>query len=248
MSKDVPVAIVVAAYNEEKAADQVADELKSQGVDYSNLAVVRKTEGSKVKIKESGDMSFGPGAGIGAVIGGVLGLFAGPAGLVAGAAAGGAIGGTAAALHDAGIPDERLEEIGNLLKPETSALIVILEQAEVEGEKEDLEALDQSIEEFVEALAADIRSYLDAGEDVAYFAAITPDGVVGKKAVVGEEATNIRGFVASEGVVAAGQVVVTEDEVVYEVGAADDEETVYKAGVVTAEDQTAADDSGDEDS
>ena len=96
-------------------------------------------------------------------------------------------------------------------------------------------------------MAADIRSYLDAGEDVAYFAAITPDGVVGKKAVVGEEAANIQGFVATEGAVAAGQVVITEDEVMYEVGAVDDDEVVYEAGVVPAEDQTPADDSGDED-
>jgi hypothetical protein len=62
------------------------------------LAVVRKNPEGKVKIEETGDMSFGPGAGIGAVVGGALGLFAGPGGLVAGAAAGDVIGGAAASL------------------------------------------------------------------------------------------------------------------------------------------------------
>jgi uncharacterized membrane protein len=235
MSKDIPLAFVIAAYNEEKAADQVSDDLKAQDVPYNNLAVVRKTADSKIKIKETGDMSFGPGAGIGAVVGGVLGLFAGPGGLVAGAAAGAAIGGTAAALHDAGIPNERLEKIGDVLNAGSSALIVIGQQAQVEGEKEDLEAFDQSTAEFVEALAEDIRSYQQSGEDVAYFLAVTEAGVVAKKAVVGQEAANISGFVSTPEGVVAGQAVVTPDEVAYEVGAVAGDEAVYQAGVVPSE-------------
>ena len=245
MSKDIPLAFVIAAYNDEKAADQVADGLKAEGVPYSNLAIVRKSADSKIKIKETGDMSFGPGAGVGAVVGGVLGLFAGPGGLVAGAAVGAAIGGTAAALHDAGIPNDRLEQIGDVLNPESSALIVIGQQVEVEGEKEDLEAIDQSTAEFVEALAEDIHTYQQDGEDVAYLLAITEDGVVGKKAVIGDEAANISGFVATPEGVAAGQAVVTEDEVLYEVGASTEDEAVYEAGVITEEDTAPADNAED---
>ena len=171
----VPVQLVVAAYRDEEAADQVADALKQakqQGqIYYQNVAVVRKNPEGKVKIKETGDMGAAPGAGIGAVAGGALGLLAGPAGLVAGAAVGAVIGGVGAALHDAGIPDDRLEEIGDVLGPGNSAFIGIFDQVKVD--KEVMAEVDQSAAEAVEALAADIGSTLQAGQDVAYVFAVT---------------------------------------------------------------------------
>ena len=173
----VPVQLVVAAYRDEEAADQVADALKQakqQGqIYYQNVAVVRKNPEGKVKIKETGDMGAAPGAGIGAVAGGALGLLAGPAGLVAGAAVGAVIGGVGAALHDAGIPDDRLEEIGDVLGPGNSAFIGIFDQVKVD--KEVMAEVDQSAAEAVEALAADIGSTLQAGQDVAYVFAVTEE-------------------------------------------------------------------------
>ena len=233
----VPIQIVVAAFQDEQAADHVADALKDAKkagqLSYKNLAVVSKDPEGKDKIKESGDMSFGPGAGIGAVVGGLLGIFAGPAGLVAGAAAGGVIGGAATHLHDAGIPDERLEEIGDVLSPGNSALIGIFEQVKVD--KETMKEIDQSAAEAVEALAADIGVTLQAGHDVAYALAVTEEGVVAKRAAVGDEAADVQGLVVTaEGVVAA-QAVATEEGVAYEVAAATEDEVAYEAGVATEE-------------
>lgn len=233
----VPVEVVVAAFQDEKAADQVSDQLKAAQkagqIYYKNLAVVRKNPDGKVKIKETGDMSFGPGAGIGAVVGGALGLFAGPAGLVAGAAAGGAIGGTAAALRDSGIPDKRLEEIGDVLKPGNSAFIGIFEQVKVD--KEVMKEIDQNIEEVVESMASDFAATLDAGQDVAYAFAITEEGVVAKRAAVGDEAADVQGLVVTAEGVVAGQAAATEEGVAYEVAAATEEEVAYEAGVATEE-------------
>jgi hypothetical protein len=66
----VPTQVVIAAYHDEGAADEVADALKKAKrrllVYYRNVAVIRKTEKGKVKIKETGDMSGGVGAGVSA--------------------------------------------------------------------------------------------------------------------------------------------------------------------------------------
>jgi uncharacterized membrane protein len=233
----VPVAIVVAAFHDEEAGGQVADavkEAKHQGqLSYKNLAVIRKDVEGKVKIKETGDMGGGVGAAIGAVAGGALGLLAGPAGLAAGAAAGAIIGGAGAALHDAGIPDERLEMLGDVLGPGNSAFIGIFEQVKVD--KETMEAIDQTAAEAVEAMAADIKDTLEGGQDVAYALAVTPEGVVAKRGAVGDAAADIQGLViTSEGVV-AGAAVATEEGVAYEVVAATEDEAAAEAGVATEE-------------
>jgi len=233
----VPVQVVVAAYRDEEAADQVADALKlakQRGqLYYQNLAVIRKNPEGKVKIKETGDMSFGPGAGIGAVVGGALGLLAGPGGLVAGAAAGAAIGGAGAALHDAGIPDERLEEIGDVLGPGNSAVIGIFEQVRVD--KEMMKEIDQSATEAVEALAADIGTTLQGGQDVAYVFAVTEEGVVARREAVGDEAADVQALVVTAEGAVAGAAVATEEGVAYEVAAATEDEVAYEAGVATEE-------------
>jgi uncharacterized membrane protein len=226
---------VVAAYRDEEAADQVADALKQakQGgqITYQNLAVVRKNAEGKVKIDETGDMGAAPGAGIGAVAGGALGLLAGPAGLVAGAAAGAVIGGVGAALHDAGIPDERLEEIGDVLGPGNSAVIGIFDQVRVD--KETMKEIDQSAAEAVEALAADIGATLGAGQDVAYVFAVTEEGVVARREAVGDEAADIQALVVTPEGALAGAAVATEEGVAYEVAAATEGAVVAERGVVT---------------
>lgn len=233
----VPIQIVVAAFQDEQAAGQVADALKDAKragqLSYKNLAVVRKDPEGVVKIKESGDMSFGPGAGIGAVVGGALGLFAGPLGLAAGAAAGGVIGGSAAALYDAGIPDERLEQIGDVLSPGNSAIIGIFEQVKVD--KTTMKEIDQSAAEAVESLASDIGATLQAGQDVAYAFSVTEEGVVAKRAAVGDEAADIQGLVITPEGVVAGQAVATEEGVAYEVAVATEDAAAYEAGVATEE-------------
>ncbi|KPK10462.1 MAG: hypothetical protein AMJ56_07980 [Anaerolineae bacterium SG8_19] len=233
----VPTQVVIAAYHDEAAADEVADALKKAKrrlqIYYRNVAVIRKDAKGKVKIKETGDMSGGVGAGVGAVVGGALGILAGPAGLAAGAAAGAVIGGAGAALHDAGIPNERLEQIGSVLQPGNSAVIAIFQEARVD--KATMKEVDKGAAEAVYTLSTDIGNTLRSGQDVAYAFAVTEEGVVAERMASGEDAADIQALVVTEEGVAAGAAVATEEGVVYEAAVATEEGAAYETGVVTEE-------------
>ena len=121
------VGMVVAAYVDENAADQVLDSMKQAKKDgrssYDDAVVVRQDAKGKLHIKETGDMSSSMGAGIGGLIGGVIGLLGGAPGMVFGVATGAAIGGIAA-HHDAGFSTDSLKELGSALVPGSSAIVV----------------------------------------------------------------------------------------------------------------------------
>ena len=100
---EVPVQVVIAAFNEEKAADEVLSQLKEAKwaglIGIQNAAVIRRDEKDKLHIKELKDWGGGKGAVAGGALGAVVGLVLGPGALVAGAA-GALIGGLAAKLRD----------------------------------------------------------------------------------------------------------------------------------------------------
>ncbi len=79
---DVPVQLIVAAFQEEAAADQALKELKSAQkqklIDIQDAAVIRRDEKNKLHIKETADPGGGKGAAAGGAIGAVIGLIAGP--------------------------------------------------------------------------------------------------------------------------------------------------------------------------
>lgn len=122
--------VIIAAYQDEESANQALKELiqatKDGVVDIEDAALVEKDADGKIHIKDTANVSTGRGAAIGGVIGGVVGLLAGPAGVVilggAGAFIGGAISG-----GDEGIPDERLQQLGEELEPGTSAVVAVVE-------------------------------------------------------------------------------------------------------------------------
>ena len=157
MTKEIPTGVIVAAYNEEKAAfeayEYIRDSRTVANLFYQVAAVVWRAEDGKLHIKEPDDKSTGAGIGAGAVLGGMLGTLAGPAGIVLGASAGAAIGGLAAS-GDSGIPDERLQEIGAALTPGTSALVVLLYESDVEQTRQAL--VEQGGEVMVTSLDADL--------------------------------------------------------------------------------------------
>jgi hypothetical protein len=127
-------------------------------------------------------MGGGKGAVVGGVIGGVIGLIAGPPGVVVGAAAGAAVGGLTAKFVDAGLPDERLREIGEGLQPNTSAIVAIVDQVWVaEAERQMQEAGAKTV---TAALSADIAKQLAEGKEVAY-SAVQTDDAIGIKRVAG---------------------------------------------------------------
>ena len=58
---DKPVQLLIAAFDEEDAADSAAKRLKSARkdgqVDFDNMAVVRRDDNGRLHVKETGDMS-----------------------------------------------------------------------------------------------------------------------------------------------------------------------------------------------
>ena len=243
---EVPVQLIVAAFQDEKSADMALKELKQARreklIGIQNAAVIRKDEKGKLHIKETADMGGGKGAALGGVTGAAIGILAGPA-LWVPAAVGALVGGLAAKLRDSGFSDERLKTIGDSLEPGSSAIIAVVEHkwvAQVEKELEEAGA-----DMFTQALSADITGQLEAGHEVAYSALSSQEGyavsrvaggedqVEGSSLVVDESGAYGSRFLATEDGFAVERIAATDDAVVDEVLASDGETVVYGAAVAT---------------
>jgi len=127
-----PRMLIVASFKDENIAEKAMLELKMDKrgrlLEFKDAAIVNMDEENKIHIKETGDLSGGRGALYGGAIGALVGLIAGPIGAVIGGAAGVVVGGITAKKIDAGIPDERLTEIGAALQPGTSVILTVVEQ------------------------------------------------------------------------------------------------------------------------
>ncbi len=125
--------IVAFCFDGQDTAKQTLEDAKSAGAldgyDIVAECLVNQDEDGKVHIHEPGHGAWG--AVIGGAIGGALGLIGGPAGVLALAASGAAIGGVAGHL-DRVVPKEDLEEIGEALTPDTSAVLLLLEDTQTE--------------------------------------------------------------------------------------------------------------------
>jgi uncharacterized membrane protein len=174
---DVPVQLLVAAFTEEDAADKVFEQLKQAKkeklIHIQDVAVIKRDADSKIHINEPKDWKAGKGAGVGAVIGAALGIITGP-GVILTTAAGAAIGGLAAQLRDAGFPDDQLKQVGEALKPGTSAIVAIIEHTWVADLEQEMQA--QGAQVMRQAISEDITKQLEAGRDVAY-SAVAAEGV-----------------------------------------------------------------------
>ncbi|MDX1415230.1 MAG: DUF1269 domain-containing protein [Candidatus Promineifilaceae bacterium] len=231
---EVPVEVIVAAFQSEDGAKQALSELKKakrQGlIKIDDAAVIRKDAKGKLHIKETADMSTGKGAGIGAVIGGVVGLLAGPIGIGLGAAAGAAIGGMAA-HGDAGIKDERLETIGAGLEPETSAIVAIVEHKWVAEVQKALE--EEATDIMAQRLSADIHEQLTSGKELAY-SAITAEGAASVSRTVGDEhEVEQENLTITEDSVSAEKIVANEEGVTASRYVATDEGEMAQVTTIT---------------
>ncbi len=117
--------LVYVVYDGEDTASQVFQTTKSAqhdtGERIESYAVVSKDVKGTVRIRDQRQRA----AAIGAVLGGVVGLVGGPVGVAAGAAAGGAAG---YLTGDAvGIPRDKVESMRASLTPNSSALVVVLD-------------------------------------------------------------------------------------------------------------------------
>ncbi len=208
----VGVGLFVAAYVDERGADETLDTLKeargSGGFFFDDAAVVRRDSEGNVHIDETGDMSAGNGAGIGALIGGVIGLLGGPAGVAAGVGVGAGIGGLAAHA-DAGFDNESLSELGGALPAGASALVVTTSQDFVETVREEAAAGENL--SLARDIAAQVEDHVSAGQDVLLAMALTEAGVAASKVVSSPDGLAVFGIAAGEGGVVARAGVVTDE-------------------------------------
>jgi uncharacterized membrane protein len=128
--------LVYAVYEGQDTASQVFKTMKSAqsqtGERIESYAIVSKDPKGKVRVHDQRSRD----AGVGAILGGVIGLVGGPAGVAAGAAAGGALG---YLTGDAvGIPRNEVERMRDSLTPNSSALVVVLDDKWVRDVERDL--------------------------------------------------------------------------------------------------------------
>jgi uncharacterized membrane protein len=190
--------ILAFRFDGQKGASEAVKDLKSSGtLDGYKIAaecVVEQDAKGKVHIHETG--RGGLGTAIGAGSGALLGLIGGPAGLLAWTVAGGVIGGVAGKYLGRPISKGDLKEIGEALSPNTSALLMLLEDVESEGVIKSMQGYSANVVTLTvgDELSGQIAAYV-AG------AASDPSGNV----VAGEAgaAADTAGDVAAAGEVAA---------------------------------------------
>jgi uncharacterized membrane protein len=158
MSQEAPLQAIVAAFSDENGASDALKDLRSLGGDVLGVkeaaVLVRDVDG-KLEIRESHHV--GKGAVMGGIAGAVVGLIAGPVGWVT--VGGAAVGALAAKLRDSGFPDQRLRQVGESLKPGTSALIVIVEHRWVLDVQQRLRAAEADVA--TEAIKQDVAAQLE---------------------------------------------------------------------------------------
>ncbi len=237
---EVPVELIVAAFQDEKSAAEALKALRQARreklIGIQNAAVLRKDEKGKLHIQETADMGGGKGAALGGVAGAAIGLIAGPALLVP-AAIGALVGGLAAKLRDSGFSNERLQALGENLKPGSSAIVAVVEHrwvAEVE------EAMAEAGADAVTAaLGADIAAQLEAGHEVAYTAIASQEGFSATRLAGGEDSVEGGKIVVDDSGVYGGRFFATEDGFVVEGLSVDDEGADYLVAAGLVEEETA---------
>jgi uncharacterized membrane protein len=115
---------VVARFPTPIQAEDAIRAIKDAGINLADQAIVVKGEDGKLSIAEGKDAGGGKGFVYGTLATAVVGVLAGPIGW-AGLLAGGAAGGLAAKLHDAGIPTQRLQELGERLAIGEAAAVAV---------------------------------------------------------------------------------------------------------------------------
>lgn len=199
--KDEAAVYNILAFNfdgKDKAGD-VLDELKDsgalEGFDIVAQAIVEQDEKGKVRIHEPGHGVWGGALGAGA--GGLLGLIGGPAGVLAWAVGGAVVGGVAGKYLGRPISKGDLKEIGEAMSPDTSALLVLLEDTESEGVIKSMSGYSANV---VTLTVGDELS----GEIASYAAGAATDDQGNVVAGEGGMAADTAGDLVAGGAVAAG--------------------------------------------
>ena len=115
--------VVVARFPSVLQAQDAVHAIQDDGLKLADQIVIEKLADGKLSIVEDKDAGGGRGFVYGAVATGVLGVLAGPVGWSM--LAGGVAGGLIAKFHDAGVPTNRLEELGRSLAVGQAAVVTI---------------------------------------------------------------------------------------------------------------------------
>lgn len=111
------------------AVSGLVDAYRQRPGDLPAAASIVKNASGALTIKETTDVGARQGAAAGALAGGLIGLLSRKRGTVSSAALGALLGGVAAHKIDTGIPDPRLEAIGESLDHSSSAAVVVVSDA-----------------------------------------------------------------------------------------------------------------------
>jgi uncharacterized membrane protein len=121
--------ILAFVFDGQDTAKQTLNDAKSAGAfdgyDIVAQAIVEQDAKGKVHIHEPG--KGGLGAAVGGVAGGLLGLIGGPVGILAWVVGGAVVGGVAGKYLGRPIDKSDLEEIGEAMSPDTSGILLLLE-------------------------------------------------------------------------------------------------------------------------
>lgn len=210
---DVPIQLVLAAFQDERGAEEALKALKAAKreklIGIKDAAVIRRDAKNKIHIKDVRDVGGGRGSVAGGLFGAGIALLTGGAGLVLAGATGALVGGLAAKKIDMGLPNKRLKELGEVLKPGTSGIVAIIEHTWVaELEKELAEAGATVLRE---ALKADIAQQLEAGKDVGYTAVASEEGFEAVRMAGDEAEIEVESITVTEAGIAAKATFMTEE-------------------------------------
>ncbi len=165
---DVPLQLIVAAFDNEPDAENALKQLKADkktlGIQGA-VAMVKDATGNKISYK---DVGLTPAKGIlgGAVLGVTLGILSGGAGLVLGAA-GAAIGNVAGRKkQDSLYSSGQINHISTALQPGSSAVLAAVDSAHSAEVEQALAALDGDI--LTADISTDVASQLEEQQDQAY--------------------------------------------------------------------------------
>jgi uncharacterized membrane protein len=122
-------------FDGKKTAQKAFDTLEDYTPAYiwiDDVAVVSRSKYGSIHVHSTwaqDDSDVGAGTGLGVLTGGLIGLLFGPGGALAGAVAGGSLGALFGVGADVAFDDPRLDDFAAALVNDTSALILVGEEA-----------------------------------------------------------------------------------------------------------------------
>jgi uncharacterized membrane protein len=122
-------------FDGKRTARKAYDTLEDYTPDYTwidDVAEISVSKYGSIRIHSTwaqDDSDVGAGLGFGAITGGLIGMLLGPGGALAGAAVGGSLGALIGATDEVAFDDPALDDFADSLNNDTSALILVGEEA-----------------------------------------------------------------------------------------------------------------------